>query len=100
MIISQGDPNVPASEISFKIDMKRPMILNEEQQETIETLASIDTPDLPPDVRIDKLTPQPFRVPSDCIDRYRNPPKTCKARYVDSENNSYKACVNQEKTDF
>lgn len=78
----QGDPNVPAGQISLKVDLVRPMILTLEQQSSIQNLLDIDTPDIPAEVTLDKLPPQPFRIPADCFDRNLNPANTCTARWV------------------
>lgn len=76
-----GDPNVPADQISIKIDIKRPMILNTTQQAKMETLSQIDTPDLPPEMTLDRLPVQPFVLPRDCFDRNQRPPQTCRFRF-------------------
>ena len=80
MVSFQGDPNVPATEITIKADLTRPMILNLSQQDSIETLSDIDTADLPPDMSIAQMPSQPFRIPMGCLDRYRTAPERCKAR--------------------
>jgi len=76
-----GDPNVPAGEVSVRVDLQRPMILTRDQQASISTLLQIDTPDLPPDTRLENLPTQPFHIPSDCFDRDARPPARCKARF-------------------
>ena len=81
MVSFQGDPNVPATEITIKADLTRPMILNLSQQDSIETLSDIDTADLPPDMSIAQMPSQPFRIPMGCLDRHRTAPERCKARY-------------------
>ncbi|KAK3596890.1 hypothetical protein CHS0354_029077 [Potamilus streckersoni] len=78
-----GDPNVPAGEVSVYVDLRRPMILNREQQESLQTLRDIDTPDLPPEFDGNMNLSQPFIVPSQCEEREdcKDLPKYCKARY-------------------
>ncbi|XP_064611112.1 F-box only protein 31-like [Liolophura sinensis] len=76
-----GDPNVPASEISITADLRRPMILTEDQQDSVEVLGEIDTPDILPGNETNFVREQPFKIPQDCIDRYRRTPKTCRARF-------------------
>ena len=73
---------MPASEISFRVDLERPMVLSREQQNSIRTLEEIDIPDMPQDFRLDQLPVQPFYVPSDCMERYTRPPQQCRARSV------------------
>ncbi len=73
---------MPATKVTIKADLRRPMILNVQQQDSIETLADIDTADLPPDMRLDQMPTQPFRVPSGCMDRETNSPSRCRARCV------------------
>ncbi|KAL3859365.1 hypothetical protein ACJMK2_009589 [Sinanodonta woodiana] len=77
-----GDPNVPAGEISVYVDLRRPMILNREQQESLQTLKDIDTPDLPPEFDGTRNFSQPFIVPRQCeMEDCRDLPTFCKARY-------------------
>ena len=56
------------------------MILNLDQQDSIDTLSDIDTADLPPDMKIDQMPSQPFKIPMGCLDRDRAAPDRCKAR--------------------
>ncbi|XP_041376674.1 F-box only protein 31-like [Gigantopelta aegis] len=76
-----GDPNVPATKISFEVDLSQPIILTSEQQGTVALIEQIDIPELPPDTDIQRLPPQAFIVPDDCIDRFQNAPRTCRARF-------------------
>ena len=79
--IPQGDPNVPATKISIKADLTRPMILNLAQQDSVDTLRDIDIADLPPDMNVAQMPSQPFRIPMGCLDRHRSAPERCKSRY-------------------
>ncbi|ESO91018.1 hypothetical protein LOTGIDRAFT_233514 [Lottia gigantea] len=76
-----GDPNVPANKISLYIDLRRPMFLNRDQQQTIDLLQQIDIPDSPPDSYPHNLPPQPFRVPDDCFERFSGTPHKCIGRF-------------------
>ena len=80
-ILSQGDPNVPAGQVSVRVDLKRPMILSgQQQQASVRMLAEIDTADLPPGETLEKLPPQSFQVPPDCQPNDVTAPSTCRAR--------------------
>jgi F-box protein 31 len=74
-----GDPNVPAGEVTFTANLRLPVVLTESDQESIariETLPKVSSP-----VHPAKMPPQPFVVPEDCIQRVRNAPNWCKARF-------------------
>ena len=73
----QGDPNVPAGEVSLKVDLTRPMVLNRDQQRFIDTLRKTD-------ISGDAGTtqPQPFQVPADCSGKIISTPASCIARWV------------------
>ncbi|KAK3086110.1 hypothetical protein FSP39_013713 [Pinctada imbricata] len=74
-----GDPNVPATKVSVKVDLLRPMVLTANQQESIDNLDGVDTAHIEPGT---KLEPQPFVFPRNCSERSGfNPPKTCLFRY-------------------
>ncbi|KAK2152905.1 hypothetical protein LSH36_315g05031 [Paralvinella palmiformis] len=75
-----GDPNVPAGKVTFRADLNRTMILNREQQNSLSLLHDIDTPDLAPDISMDKLPDQPFVVPYDCVERYKCSLTRCQYR--------------------
>ncbi len=81
LYILQGDPNVPAGQISVLADLTRPMILTHEQQGSLDVLSAIDIPDVPPNTPLAHLTPQPFIVPQNCVERSPQPPRTCRYRY-------------------
>ena len=76
----QGDPNVPAGQVSIEADLSRPMVLSDLQQASVQTLKDIDTPDIPADVALHQLPSQPFRVPADCLDRDTSPKTRAIAR--------------------
>lgn len=73
-----GDPNVPAGQVTFEVTLLYSMVLTAEQQSSIAALNAIDVYEMahPP-----SGTQQPFRVPSDCHERFHEVPKTCVARY-------------------
>ena len=75
---------MPAGNITMKADLRRPMLLREEQQSSISLLQEIDTPDVPPDTAAGTLPSQPFNVPADCYDRDAKItiPSHCTARYM------------------
>lgn len=78
----KGDPNVPAGVVSLYGDTQRPMMLTDEQQQSIELMEAIDIPDLPPDFKLELLPRQTFHIPLDCMDRNKDSPKLCKYRFV------------------
>lgn len=77
----QGDPNVPAGQITFRADLPFCMHLSKMEQESFSkieliqaTSSEIPWSDLPPS--------QPFVIPDDCVERYHEVPTFCKARHV------------------
>lgn len=73
----QGDPNVPASEVSLIGDLTSPLVLTLEQQENLTALPEYHAMEKSgPTVR------QPFRIPEDFSDRdNRYIPEFCTFRY-------------------
>lgn len=73
-----GDPNVPASQVSFKADFRYPVILTESQQRNIEDLQKqpVSSP-----IPIDRLQPQSFLLPAECHCRDQEVPRSCKGRF-------------------
>ena len=71
---------MPAGKITFRADLNRAMILNREQQNNMSLLQDIDTPDLEPDISLDKIPDQPFLVPVDCVERHKCALTRCKYR--------------------
>lgn len=74
-----GDPNVPAGQITFKSDLRYPIILTGSQQMNIRELQRQETVASP--TPIDRLKPQPFRIPDNCISQDQAVPSACKARF-------------------
>jgi len=80
----QGDPNVPAGEVSITVELTKPMVLTREQQADLATLAQI-SPDDPPPTLGDGLATfrQPFYDPTHSADYEDMPPYPafCLCRY-------------------
>lgn len=76
-----GDTNVPYGEVTFRVDLRYSVILNEQQQLSFQTLlqlARTSTNILPQNLPV-----QPFLVPLDChlYGLLQDPPNQCKARF-------------------
>ena len=76
----QGDPNVPASKVTFRADLPYCMHLNEEAQKSFERIQEIEAASSELDWS-ELPSAQPFLVPEDCEERYPNIPKHCRARF-------------------
>ncbi|KAG1649944.1 F-box only protein 31 [Nymphon striatum] len=79
-MLINGDSNVPYQKDSFHANLKHPLILTAEEQETVLSLMNATSVTKVP---IDQLPSQPFVVPRDCVERM-SLPKTCKARFRSS----------------
>ncbi|GAB6019997.1 F-box only protein 31 [Chamberlinius hualienensis] len=76
-----GDSHVPFGEVTFRVDLRYSLVLNESQQESLELLlklARTSTNILPQNLPV-----QPFLVPGDChvFGFLQTPPNQCKARF-------------------
>lgn len=76
-----GDPNVPAQEVTFWVNLNFPLTLNCEEQQTIRNLNAIDVVEVSFDSSKPTPGPQPFRLPADCPTRHNNVPDTCLYRF-------------------
>lgn len=63
----QGDPNVPASEISLFGDLTSPLVLTAEQQENLDSLTAV--PEHHAMEQSGSTVRQPFRIPEHFSDR-------------------------------
>lgn len=76
----QGDPNVPASEISLFGDLTSPLVLTAEQQENLDSLTAV--PEHHAMEQSGSTIRQPFRIPEHFSDRdNRYIPEFCTFRY-------------------
>lgn len=76
----QGDPNVPASEISLFGDLTSPLVLTAEQQENLDSLTAV--PEHHAMEQSGSTVRQPFRIPEHFSDRdNRYIPEFCTFRY-------------------
>lgn len=76
----QGDPNVPASEISLFGDLTSPLVLTAEQQENLDSLTAV--PEHHAMEQSGTTVRQPFRIPEHFSDRdNRYIPEFCTFRY-------------------
>lgn len=76
----QGDPNVPASEISLFGDLTSPLVLTAEQQESLDSLTAV--PEHHAMEQSGSTVRQPFRIPEHFSDRdNRYIPEFCTFRY-------------------
>lgn len=76
--VLQGDPHIPAGQITFRADLHYSMVLEESQQQSIDELSKLpllSSPTMP-----ENLPVQQFYVPTDCLDRGFETPRYCKAR--------------------
>ncbi|CAH1800568.1 unnamed protein product [Owenia fusiformis] len=76
-----GDPNVPAGEWTLNIDLSRPMQLTLAQQKRLADLQDIDIPDISPQIPPQEIPPQPFKIPAGCMERAKDVPSSCIARF-------------------
>lgn len=75
-----GDPNVPAGQVTFQVDLSYPMVLLAEQQQQMALLDELQVLRRSPS-QYRSLPPQPFRLPVDCYERYEQIPRMCTLRY-------------------
>ncbi|XP_067135679.1 F-box only protein 31-like isoform X1 [Centruroides vittatus] len=75
-----GDPNVPAGQVTFQVDLSYPMVLAPEQQQQMALLDELKVFRMSPSLSLN-LPAQPFYLPVDCYERYRQIPRMCTSRY-------------------
>ena len=79
----QGDPNVPAGEISITADLSKPLVLTKEQQESIKSLKEVEVW-AGPAVDSNQSVPrkQPFWIPREVASEDEfSLPKYCVSRF-------------------
>lgn len=70
---------MPAGQITFRADLPYCMHLTEEEQISFESIEAIQPASSEVEWN-DLPTTQPFVVPYDCVERYDEVPKNCRAR--------------------
>ncbi|XP_049276035.1 F-box only protein 31 isoform X2 [Rhipicephalus sanguineus] len=76
-----GDPNVPSGQVTFEVVLQYSMVLTAQQQASISALDAIEVRASDTPYNNVPTTPQPFRVPLGCHERFLEIPRTCIARY-------------------